>query len=312
MYNVPVGIPSRNERIGFIGVGTMGGPMAANLLQKGFALSVWDVNPIAMDRLVASGAQAAVSIREIGETCRFVITSLPTPANVETVIAGPSGVASSMSAGAIVIDMSTIDAGTARRVAESVAEKGISMLDAPVSGAPPRARAGTLTIMVGGDADALDKARPILEALGTNIFHVGPIGAGQTVKLVNNILAAVNITAVAEAFNIGVRSGVEPKVMYDVISTSSGDSSVLRTRVPYPDVIDESPANVDFAGGFAVNLMHKDLGLALELARSAEAPAFLTSITHQLYRMTRLQGFGRLDYSAVLKAFEVGVRGGAG
>lgn len=290
--------------VGLIGVGTMGHPMATRLVEKGFRVIVFDVNRRAVEAAVDSGATAAATQAEIGASCHFVVTSLPSSAQVEEVLTGPGGVFETMASGGIVMDMSTIDPDTTRRVARLAAERGISMLDAPVSGAPPRARNGTLTIMVGGDAEVLARARHILEALGTNIFHVGPVGAGETVKLVNNILAAVNMTAVAEAFNIGVSSGVDPRVLYQVISTSTGDSSVLRTRVPYAGVLEASPANEGFAPGFAVDLMHKDLGLALDLARSANAPAFLTSVTYQLYRLARLEGHGGLDYSAVLKALQ--------
>src|SRR5919204_1356437 len=180
----------QTETLGFVGLGTMGQPMAANLLGRGFPLVVYDVNPAALEPARAQGARAAASPRELGAASRFVITMLPAPAHVEEVLTGPDGVIEGMAPGGTLIDMSSIDPGTTRRVGERAAARGLRMIDAPVSGAPPKARDGTLTIMVGGDADVLAACRPILEALGENIFHVGPLGTGEAVKLVNNLLAA--------------------------------------------------------------------------------------------------------------------------
>jgi 3-hydroxyisobutyrate dehydrogenase len=236
----------QTETLGFIGLGTMGQPMAANLLARGFPLVVYDVNPAALEPARAQGARAVGSPR------------------------------------------------------------GLRMLDAPVSGAPPKARDGTLTIMVGGDAEVLDACRPILEALGEHIFHVGPLGTGEAVKLVNNLLAASHAAALGEALNIGVRFGLSPRVLYDVISTSSGDCWSLRTRVPYPDVLAASPANEDFAPGFMTDLMYKDVGLALALARDVGAPAPLGRLVEQLYGAARAQGYGRQDFSAVAKLYQEG------
>lgn len=290
--------------VGFIGVGTMGFPMASNLLEKGFSVTAFDVSEAALERIVAAGARPAASPAAVGAACRYVVSMLPSPPHVEDALIGPSGIAEGMAAGGTVIDMSTIDPDTTRRVARRLAERGLRMIDAPVSGAPPKARDGTLTIMVGGEAAVVEECRPILETLGSHVIHVGPLGAGETVKLVNNLIAAITMAAVAEAFNIGLRNGIDAQVLYDVISKSSGDCWTLRTRVPYPGVVDGSPANEDFAPGFMVDLMHKDLGLALAAARAVDAPALLGGATEQLYRAARAQGYGRKDFSAIVKVVQ--------
>ena len=292
------------ERVGFIGVGTMGSPMAANLIARGFALTVHDVDRSRVAALASQGALEASSPRSVGAACRYVITSLPSSPDVEEVLAGPDGVIEGMAPGGTLIDVSTIDPGTTRRIAARAAERGIRMIDAPVSGAPPKARDGTLTVMVGGDPEVVADCRFILEALGENVVHVGPLGAGETVKLVNNLIAAINMVAVAEGFNIGVRAGLDPRIMYEVISKSSGDCWPLRTRVPYPGVVEGSPANDDFAPGFRLDLMHKDLGLALEAAKAVDAPAPLGALAEQLYRAGRAQGYGRKDWSIVAKVIQ--------
>lgn len=289
----------------------MGLPMACNLLARGFPLVVYDVADVAVQAAVAQGARRAASAAEVGAACQTVITMLPSSPHVEEALAGPAGAMLSMAPGGTLIDMSTIDPVTTQRLAQRAAEKGLRLIDAPVSGAPPRARDGTLTIMVGGDPAVVEACRPILEALGEHVIHVGPVGAGETVKLVNNLIAATSMVAVAEAFNIGVRSGIAPRTLYDVISKSSGDCWTMRTRLPYPGVLDASPANEEFAPGFMVDLMHKDVGLVLAAAKAVDAPAPLGALVEQLYRAARAQGHGRRDFSAVAKVIE-GLSGGPG
>jgi 3-hydroxyisobutyrate dehydrogenase len=288
-----------SEAVGFIGLGTMGQPMAGNLLDKGFPLVVFDVNPQAVAAL--KGARGVGSARDVGASARCVISMLPGPREVEAAL---GEVIQGMAPGGTLIDMSSIDPGTTRRVGERAAERGIRMIDAPVSGAPPKARDGTLTIMVGGEVEVLQECRPILEALGEHIFHVGPLGTGEAVKLVNNLLAACHAAALGEAFNIGVRFGLSPRTLYDVISTSSGDCWSLRTRVPYADVLDASPANEDFAPGFMTDLMRKDVGLALALARDVGAPTPVGDLIERLYAAAQAQGFGRKDFSAVARLYQ--------
>ncbi len=290
--------------MGFIGIGTMGFPMACNLLAKEFAVTAYDVADAALDRIVERGAQRAGSPRSVGASCRYVVSMLPSSPHVEEALAGPDGAIEGMAAGGTLIDMSTIDPQTTRRVAARAAQRGVRMIDAPVSGAPPKARDGTLTIMVGGEPEVVEECRPILQALGEHVIHVGPLGAGETVKLVNNLIAAISMAAVAEAFNVGVRSGLSPQVLFDVISKSSGDCWALRTRVPYPGVVGTAPADAGFAPGFMVDLMHKDLGLALAAARAVEAPSLLGAVAEQLYRAARAQGLGGKDFSAVAQVIE--------
>lgn len=293
-----------DESVGFIGLGTMGMPMATNLLSRGYRLAVYDVNSAAMDTMAAKGAQPMANPREVGAACRFVLTSLPSSPHVEAVFGGPDGVIAGMQPGGTLVDMSTIDPTTTRRMADLAAARGLRLVDAPVSGAPPKAADGTLTIMVGGAPDVVEDCRPILSCLGENVIHVGPVGMGQTVKLVNNLIAAISMAAVSEAFNIGVLHGVDPKVLYEVISKSSGDCWTLRTRLPYAGVLPASPANDDFAPGFMVDLMHKDVGLALDAAKAVNAPSLLGAIAEQLYRAARARGDGRKDFSAVARVVQ--------
>jgi len=297
-------MPAGIDRLGFIGLGTMGLPMATNLLEAGFELVVHDVVDAPVQRLAARGARPMANPRAVGEACRYVVTMLPASAHVEAVLDGPQGVIAGMATGGTLIEMSTIDPATTRDLAARAAERGLRLIDAPVSGSSPKAQDGTLTIMVGGDADVLAECRPILDVLGASIIHVGPVGSGETVKLVNNLIAAISMAGVAEAFNIGVRQGLDPAVMYDVVSQSSGDCWSLRTRVPYPGVISASPANDDFAPGFMTDLMHKDVGLALAAARAADAPALLGAVAEQLYRAAHAQGHGRQDFSAVARVIQ--------
>lgn len=294
----------QHSRIGFIGIGTMGGPMARRLIDRGYSLVVHDLDPARVDALVACGATAAGSPREVGAACAHAVLSLPSSPDVEAAVTGEDGLIEGMAPGSIVIDMSTIDPVTTRRVATRAAERGVRFVDAPVSGAPPRAREGTLAIMVGGDARDIADCRFILDALGTTVAHVGPVGAGETLKLCNNLIAAIAMLGVAEAFNLGVRAGLGPKVMYEVITASSGDCWPLRTRVPYPGVVEGSPANDGFAPGFMLDLMHKDLGLALAAAKAVDAPAPLGALAEQLYRAGRARGYGKKDWSVVAKVIQ--------
>ncbi|MBV9358567.1 MAG: 3-hydroxyisobutyrate dehydrogenase [Chloroflexi bacterium] len=290
--------------VGFIGLGTMGFPMANNLLKAGFRLVVHDLAQEPVARLAARGARPVDSPRAVAQACPYVITMLPASAHVEAVLDGENGTIAHMAAGGTLIEMSTIDPSTTRALAERATARGLRMIDAPVSGSSPKAQDGTLTIMVGGDAEVLDACRPILDVLGTTIVHVGPIGSGETVKLVNNLIAAISMAAVAEAFNIGARHGLDPTVMYEVIRQSSGDCWSLRTRLPYPGVIPQSPANEDFAPGFMTDLMLKDVGLALAAARAVDAPAELGAVAEQLYRSAHALGYGRQDFSAVAQAIQ--------
>ena len=291
------------KKIGFVGLGTMGQPMASNLLDAGHALQVYDVDPSRMQSLEEKGAEPATSARHAASGADVVISMLPASRHVLAAMLGPDGVVEGLRPGATVIDMSTVDPGTTRRVAEAVTARDCTMLDAPVSGSSIGAREGTLTIMVGGDAEVLELHRDLLGAMGTNVIHCGPIGMGETVKLANNLLAGTTMIAVAEAFALGVRAGVDPRTLHDVIETSSGACWNLR-NVPVPGLVPDAAVNRDWAPGFMVDLMHKDLGLALDAGTELGLPLTLTALAHQLYGMASRHGHGRLDMSAVAKLLE--------
>jgi 3-hydroxyisobutyrate dehydrogenase len=287
------------ERIGFIGVGTMGKPMATNLLAAGHALTVFDLNPEAVDELAQQGAEPAGTAASAVAGADLAITMLPSSPHVEAAVLGPAGVLEGLRPGRVLIDMSTIDPLVTRQVAQAAAERGIQMLDAPVSGSLPRALDGTLTIMVGGPRELFERCLPVLRAMGEHVFHVGEIGMGETVKLCNNLIAGITQVALSEAFALGVAAGADPAVLHEVISKSSGDCWVLRTRPPFPGLVENAPADQDWAPGFMVDLMLKDLGLALSLARGVGTSPLLGAIAAQLYAAASSAGHGRKDFSAV-------------
>jgi 3-hydroxyisobutyrate dehydrogenase len=287
------------ERIGFVGVGTMGMPMARNLLQAGHQLSVFDLNPAAVDELGREGAEPAGTAAAAVAGADVAITMVPSSPHVEAAVLGPGGVFEGLKPGRTLIEMSTIDPLVTRRVAQVAAERGIKMLDAPVSGSLPKAIDGTLTIMVGGPKDVFEACLPILRRMGENIFHVGEVGMGETVKLCNNLIAAISQIAVSEAFSIGTAAGADPKVLHQVISKSSGDCWALRTRPPYPGLVEGAPVDHGWAPGFMTDLMLKDVGLALSLARGVGASSLLGAVAQQLYGAASSAGHGRQDFSAV-------------
>ena len=287
------------QRIGFIGVGTMGKPMASNLIKAGHQLTVYDINPQPVEELAGLGAEPAGSAAAAAAASEVTIAMLPSSPHVEAAVLGPGGVLEGLKPGRTLIDMSTIDPLVTRKVAQAAAERGIKMLDAPVSGSLPKATDGTLTIMVGGPKEVFEECLPILRCMGENIFHVGEIGMGETVKLCNNLIAAISQIAVSEAFAIGVAAGADPKVLHQVISRSSGDCWVIRTRPPYPGLVEDAPVDQGWAPGFMTDLMLKDVGLALSLARGVGATSLLGAIAQQLYGAASAAGHGREDFSSV-------------
>jgi len=292
------------KQLGFIGLGNMGKGMALNLTRAGYSLTVHDIRPEPVQELVKAGAKAAGSPREVAENSEVVITIVTSSPHVEQIMFGPDGVLAGMKKGNIIIDMSTIDPIVTRKVAAAAAEKGIDMLDAPVSGAPPKAADGTLSIMVGGKKEIFDRCQPILDVMGENIFHVGDVGMGGVVKLANNLIGAVCGIAVCEGFLFGTKLGADPKTLFKVISASAGNCWFLQTRVPYPDVIPTSPANNDFAPGFTTDLMAKDLGLILSAAEATKIPLLAGSLTRQLIEAARAAGYGSKDWSVVAKVIQ--------
>ena len=288
-------------KIGFIGTGTMGQPMLANLVKKGFEVVAWDVVPAALDAAARLGAARAGSIREAAAASDLVITMLPSSANVEAAYLGADGIIDAPIAGRLCVDMSTIDPGTAQRVAARLNERQIRFLDAPVSGGAGGAAAGTLAIMVGGDARDLEEARPALAAMGANIIHVGAVGAGEVAKLCNNLISGSALIAVAEAFRIGEAFGVDPQILTNVIAKSSGATWVMEHMHPVPGIVGSAASSRQYAPGFMTDLMAKDLALAVNAAREKRVPVAVAAAAQQLYRMASSHGLGREDFSAVYK-----------
>jgi 3-hydroxyisobutyrate dehydrogenase len=285
--------------VGFIGVGAMGRPMAANLIKKGFTVTAYDASAEALAAIVNLGAAKAGSSADAARVSDVVITILPSSANVVAAYLGEGGVLEGAAAGRLCVDMSTIDPATSRLVAATASKRGIRFIDAPVSGGVPRAEDGTLAIMVGGDDKDVDEARPVLAAMGANIIHVGPVGSGEVAKLCNNLIAGVAAVAVSEAFRIAEGFGVDPKVLTDVISKSSGNTFVMEHMHPVPGLVAEAPANRDYAPGFTTDLMAKDLGLAVNAARELRVPVVVAPAAQQVLRLASSHGYGRKDFSSV-------------
>jgi 3-hydroxyisobutyrate dehydrogenase len=288
-------------KVGFIGTGTMGQPMLANLVEKGFEVVAFDVVPQALDAAVRLGAGRAGSAGEAAANCDLVITMLPSSANVEAAYLGEGGIIESAPAGRLCVDMSTIDPGTSQRVAARLKERGLRFLDAPVSGGVGGATAGTLAIMVGGDAGDLEEAQPALAAMGANIIHVGAVGAGEVAKLCNNLISGSALIAVAEAFRIAEAFGVDPQILTNVIAKSSGATWVMEHMHPVPGIVDSAASSRQYAPGFMTDLMAKDLALAVNAAREKRVPVAVAAVAQQLYRMASSHGLGREDFSAVYK-----------
>jgi len=287
--------------IGFIGIGNMGLPMVSNLLKAGHGVEAYDVRPEAVEAAVKRGATAGGSAAETAARVQVVITMLPNSPHVEAAYLGPKGILEGGRPGLICIDMSTIDPGTTRRVGERLTAAGVRMLDAPVSGAVPRAIEGTLTIMVGGEADLFGAMRPILSAMGKNVIHVGPLGSGEVAKICNNLIAGVSMIAVAEAFTIGISSGVDPRVLHEVISKSSGNCWAIEHNCPVPGLVPKAAASNGFAAGFMTDLMAKDLSLARAAARDLGVTCFSGTLAHELYTLASRHGLGRHDFSSVIR-----------
>lgn len=291
-------------KIGFIGLGNMGDPMARNLVKSGFELTVFDLVSERMQGAVAAGASAADSARAAIAGADLVISMLPASAHVESLYLEPGRLLEAVPGSAVVIDCSTIAPDTARRVARAATERGIPMLDAPVSGGTAGAENATLTFIVGGDADTLERARPPLAAMGANIFHAGTHGAGQVAKICNNLLLAVQMTGTAEALALGVDNGLDPKVLSEIMKQSSGGNWALNVYNPYPGVMESVPAARGYQGGFLVDLMIKDLGLAMEAADGVRASTPMGALARNLYLLLRRQhDAGGLDFSSIQRLY---------
>jgi 3-hydroxyisobutyrate dehydrogenase len=290
--------------IGFIGLGHMGFPMMSNLMADGNVVRVYDTSDAAISLAVERGALAARSAIELAQSVDVIITMLPTPAVVRSVLCGPDGVIAQAKQNALIIDCSTSDPSTAVGMEALAAALGKTLLDAPVSGGVPGAKAGTLTFMVGGSPSGFLAAKPILSAMGKNIVHCGTAGSGQAAKLCNNLLLGVSTIAVSESMCLGVSLGLDAGVLAHIINTSSGHCWVSEVYNPYPGVVKDAPASNDFSAGFACDLMIKDLSLALDAAHGTRQPLPMTSISKQLFQVLSHQGHGEKDISAIVRMFK--------
>jgi 3-hydroxyisobutyrate dehydrogenase len=283
--------------VGFIGVGNMGNPMASNVLKAGFPMIVYDRNPQAMESLLQAGAQRAASAREVVEGSEIVLTSLPASPDVEAVYLEPGGLVDSAKPGTMLIDLSSVLPSTPRKIEPRAQARGVHFLEAPVSGGVSGARAATLAIMVGGDPETLTRAQPVLRAIGPNIFHVGPVGAGNTVKAINNMMASVNALAMMEGVALGVKAGLDPMTIYEVVKASSGGSKALE-RIP------NSLIPRHFEPGFKVQLMNKDLETFTTIAKELHVPVSFANVAQQYQQMAIAAGLAEQDTSVVMTIIE--------
>ncbi|KQP14955.1 3-hydroxyisobutyrate dehydrogenase [Pseudorhodoferax sp. Leaf267] len=291
-------------KIAFIGLGNMGGPMALNLKKAGHDVSGFDLSEAARAKFAADGLTIAASADATLEGAEVVISMLPASQHVESLYLGETGLLAKIAPGTLVIDSSTIAAASSRKVAQAGAARGIAVIDAPVSGGTGGAIAGTLTFMVGGTQADLERARPLLEKMGANIFHAGDAGAGQTAKICNNMLLGILMIGTSEALALGVANGLDPKVLSEIMRRSSGGNWALEKYNPMPGVMETAPASKGYAGGFGTDLMLKDLGLAQETAAAVKAATPLGGLARNLYAAHSLAGHGALDFSSVLKSLQ--------
>jgi 3-hydroxyisobutyrate dehydrogenase len=283
--------------VGFIGLGNMGRPMAANLVKAGFALVVHDIDPARVEPLRAQGAAVAGTPEAVARAAGRTICMVETTAQTEAVIAGERGIAGGAASGHLVVCMSTIDPLVARRLGAALAGQGVGMLDAPVSGGTERAISGELSVIVGGPADTVEACRDLFQAMGRRVFHVGDLGQGLAMKLVNNMLVQVNTVAVAEALVLAVKAGLDPRTAYEVVRASTGTSYAWETRVPR--ILDR-----DFSPGGTVDISFKDQELETAFAKQLGVPVLLANVSQQVYQMARAAGLGKEDGSAIVKVLE--------
>ena len=284
-------------KLGFVGLGNMGGPMARNLVAAGHEVKVFDLVEDLMREVPGAALQESAAAAAAGVDA--FISMLPAGRHVAGLYLD-EGVLQRLPAGALAIDCSTIDPATARRVAAAAGERGLAMLDAPVSGGTAGAEKGALSFIVGGDAEALERARPLFEIMGANVFHAGGSGAGQIAKICNNMLLAISMTGTAEALSLGVDNGLDPAVLSEIMQRSSGGNWPLNLYNPYPGVMQGAPASRAYQGGFLVDLMAKDLALAMQTAEGSQSSVPLGSLAKSLYGVHRqLHQAGQLDFSSI-------------
>ena len=293
-------------KIGFIGLGNMGGPMAANLVKAGHEVTGFDLSRPALDMLAKAGGKPATTVAAAAADAEIIITMLPAGPHVRLVYAGEGGVLGAANKDTLLIDSSTIDVDTARAVTEAASKRGFDMLDAPVSGGVGGAVAGTLTFMVGGSATGFDRARPVLESMGKTIVHAGPSGNGQAAKICNNMILGVSMIAVCEAFALADRLGLDRQRLFDISSKSSGQCWSMTSYCPVPGPVPSSPANRDYQAGFTADMMLKDLKLAQHAAQASGAVTPLGAAAAALYQMLANSGRGAKDFSAIFQMLHAG------
>lgn len=285
--------------VGFIGLGNMGGPMASNLAKAGHKVKAFDLSEEALKAIVADGAQAAKTAAEAIDGVEFVVSMLPADRHVKGVYLGDDGLINKLNKDQLVIDCSTISSETAMYVGEQLEKAGIAFIDAPVSGGVGGAKAGTLTFICGGTETNVDRARSVLNDMGKNVFRAGDVGAGQIAKICNNMLLSVLMVGTSEALQLGKANGLDPKVLSEIMLASSGSNWTLQVYNPCPGVMDNVPSSNDYQGGFLVDLMAKDLGLAQQTALESGAATPMGSLTRNLYHSWSEQGHGRQDFSSI-------------
>jgi 3-hydroxyisobutyrate dehydrogenase len=287
-------------RVALIGIGNMGKPMGRNLLKAGHSVTGFDLLPEAVDYLVRQGGRAASSAVEAAKDAEVVMSMLPTGDHVRDLYIGRDDLLAHVPPGTLFMDSSTISISVTRELAAAVKARGSKMIDAPVSGGTAGAEAGTLTFMVGGDAEDLERARPLLQAMGRNIVHAGPNGAGQTAKICNNMLSGICMVGSTEALALGIANGLDPKVLSEIMRTSSGTNYALEKLNPYPGVMETVPSSNGYAGGFRSEFQLKDMLLAVQLANESRTLATLGTIACNMFALHCDAGFGKLDYSSIM------------
>ncbi|OEC47021.1 3-hydroxyisobutyrate dehydrogenase [Aeromonas sp. DNP9] len=291
-------------RIGFIGLGNMGGPMAANLARAGQTVQVFDLVAQNIERAIASGCIAAGDAREAVTGCEVVISMLPAGEHVRDLwLSEGQDLLAALPVGALVIDCSTIDVDSARQVGEAARARGLRFIDAPVSGGVAGAAAGSLTFIVGGEQADFDAAKPVLACMGQNLFYAGTLGAGQIAKMCNNMLLAIHMAGTAEALALGVKEGLDPAVLSTIMGKSSGNNWSLERYNPWPGVMENVPAARNYQGGFMTRLMVKDLGLAMALAEHGHSTVPMGALARNLFNLHAAQGQGSRDFSSIVELY---------
>lgn len=285
-------------KIGFIGLGVMGKRMAKRIFEAGYKIKVFDVMEPVLNEFKKLGVETGESPGDVAVDADVVFMSLPNSRIVTNVVLGEDGILPKARHGTIIVDLSSITPKAIRDIYKKTSSKGVEVLDAPVSGGSAGAEAGTLTIMVGGKKEVFEKVEPILKVIGKTIYHVGEIGAGDTIKLVNNLLLGANMVAVAEALALGVKAGLDPQVMFEVITNSSGNSYALKAK--YPNFISKG----NFEPGFMIDLQYKDLELAVETAKDLGIPLIMGNIAQQMFDIAKAEGLGQKDISSVINLYE--------